>query len=130
MKGIKAAQITEVSAGELARLTYENDAWRFVFDSGLQVISYAGWNLCEHNYGAKLLVGSRDVEEAVEPIEKLKRVLDDAKCEAITFNAMSQHTHLEFLRGEDRLSLELLSNSAISANWKIINGDHEESDLE
>ena len=130
MEGIKAAQITEVSAGELARLTYENDAWSFVFDSGLQVISYVGWNLCEHDHGAKLLVGSRDLEKAEELFDKMKHVLNDARCEAITFNAMSNHTHLEFLRGEDRLSLELLSNSAISANWKIINGDREESDIE
>jgi hypothetical protein len=68
--------------------------------------------------------------QAEEPFEEMKNLPGNATCEMITFNAMSNAIQLQFLKGDDRLSLELLGNSATTANWKIVNGDHEESDIQ
>lgn len=130
MQSFKIAQITEVSAGKVESLTYENSVWLFVFENGLMVESYAGWNLNEHNYGTKLILGSRDVAQSENPFKAVTGVLGNATCEMISFNAISNVTQLQFLKGEDRLSIELLNNSVSAANWKIVIGDHEESDIE
>ena len=130
MKSFKVAQITEVAAGKLISLSFAEGAWRFGFENDLHVEAYAGWNLYEHNYGVKLLVGARDLAGVECPLEELNKVLGDATCEMITFSDISASTQLQFLKGDDRLSLELLTNSATVANWKIIHAGREESDLD
>lgn len=129
-QSLKVAYFVEVSAGELEALSHEDDAWHFRFESGLQVVSYSGWNLYEHDYGAKLLLGARDLLQEADPLSRMKAALDGARCEAITLNNVTGATHLQFLRGDDRLSVELLRDSVTSANWRIINGDVEETDMD
>jgi len=130
MESIKIAQLAEVSAGFLGGLSYKNNVWHFVFENGMSVESYAGWILYEKNYGAKPLLGSRDVEQSSNPFVEVRGVLEDATCEVISFNSVSNATQLQFIKDEDHLSLELLTNSARATNWKISIGDHEESDIE
>lgn len=130
MESVKIAQFIEISAGQLVGLSCKGNTWRFLFSNGLEVESYAGWNLLEHDYGAKLLIGYRDLAEETNPLERMREVLGDATCEAITFNSLNRATQLQFLRDDDRLSLDLLSNSATSANWKIAYDGQEEFDIE
>ncbi|MET0089931.1 MAG: hypothetical protein ABW068_07900 [Candidatus Thiodiazotropha sp.] len=130
MENMTAAQFIEVPAGILTGLTLDEEVWRFIFQDGLTVESYAGWCLYEHDAGAKRLIGSRDLLNSKDPFQDIHVVLGDATCEMITFNAISNTTQLQLLRGDDRLSLELLANSAKLANWKIIYADMVETDIE
>jgi hypothetical protein len=127
---IKTAQLIEVHAGKLVELTFTDAIWKFVFENGLQVLSYAGWILFEQDYGAKPLLGSRDLELAKDPYPSIAEALQDASLEAVTIHALTNHTRLEFLRDEDTVSLELLKNSAKSVNWTFIGEDFEESDID
>ncbi len=130
MESMSAAQIVEVSAGTLEALTLENEIWCFIFENGLTVESYGGWCLYEHEFGAKRLIGSRDLLNSKNRFQEMKGVIGEATCEMISFNAVSNSTQLELLRGDDRLSLQLLANSAEIPNWKIIYGEMVETDIE
>ncbi|MET0027195.1 MAG: hypothetical protein ABW101_06120 [Candidatus Thiodiazotropha sp.] len=110
MESMTAAQIIEVPAGILTDLNRDEEVWRFIFQDGLMVESYAGWCLCEHDAGAKRLIGSRDLLNSDDPFQDIKDVLGEATCEMITFNAVSNTTQLHLLRDDDRLTLELLAN--------------------
>lgn len=112
MDSLRAAQIVEVSAGKLESLTLEHEVWQLAFEKGLIVGSHAGWRLYEHDFGAKLQIGSRDLMRAENPLQTTKEVIGEAVCEMISFNAVGNSTQLELLRGNDRLSLQLLANSA------------------
>jgi hypothetical protein len=130
MKSMRAAQIVEVHAGILEGLTLENEIWCFIFEKGLTVESYGGWCLFEHEFGAKRLIGSRDLLNSKEPFQEMKELIGEATCEMISFNAVSNSTQLELLRGEDRLAIQLLANSAKIPNWKITYGKVVETDIE
>ena len=130
MESVKAAQIVEVHAGILEGLTLEDETWRFIFETGLTVESYGGWCLYNHEFGAKIMIGSRDLLNSKNRFQEMKGVIGEATCEMISFNAVSNSTQLELLRGDDRLSLHLLANSAEIPNWKIIYGDMVETDIE
>jgi hypothetical protein len=130
VKSIKAAQIIEVHAGTLEDLTLEKEIWRFLFEKGLTVESYGGWCLYEHALGAKRLIGSRDLQNTKKPFQGMKEIIGEATCEMIAYNAMSNSTQLELLRGDERLTLQLLANSATIPNWKIMYGEVVETDIE
>ncbi len=130
MESVKAAQLVEVHAGTLEGLSLENETWCFVFENGLTVESYAGWCLYENELGAKSLIGSRDLQDSKEPFQEIKEIIDEATCEMIAYNAISNTTQLELLRGDGRLTLQLLSNSAKIPNWKVVYGEVVETDIE
>lgn len=130
MESVEAAQIIEVHAGILKGLTLENETWFFIFEKGLTVESYGGWCLYEHEFGAKRLIGSRDLLNSIKPFQEIKEVIGEATCEMISFNAVSNSTQLELLKDDERLSLQLLSDSAETPNWKIIYGEIVETDIE
>lgn len=126
---LKSSLITEVDAGPLTDLKFENRIWHISFEKDLYVESYGGWNLIEHNYGAQLIAGSRELEESDSPFEKINNLLKGAICGAISHNPLSNLTKLEFIREPDRFSFELLVNSASTSNWKITHDGKEETDL-
>jgi hypothetical protein len=130
MENLRAAQIVEVHAGILEDLTLENETWCFIFEKGLTVESYGGWCLYEHELGAKRLLGSRDLQDSKKPFQEIKEIIGEATCEMIAYNAISNSTQLAILRGDERLTLQLLSNSAKIPNWKIMYGEVVETDIE
>jgi hypothetical protein len=130
MESMKAAQLIEVHAGILEGLTLENETWCFIFEKGLTVESYGGWCLYEHEFGAKHLIGSRDLQNYKKPFQEIKEIIGEATCEMIAFNAISNSTQLGLLRGDERLTLQLLTNSAKIPNWKIMYGEVVETDIE
>ncbi len=130
MESMKAAQLIEVNTGILEGLTLENETWCFSFEKGLTVESYGGWCLYEHEFGAKCLIGSRDLQNTKEPFQEIKEIIGEATCEMIAFNAISNSTQLGLLRGDERLTLQLLTNSAKIPNWKIMYGEVVETDIE
>ncbi|MEJ2622518.1 MAG: hypothetical protein P8163_20400 [Candidatus Thiodiazotropha sp.] len=130
MESVKAAQLVEVHAGILQSLTLENETWRFTFEYELTVESYGGWCLYGHEFGAKRLIGSRDLLDSKKPFQRIKEIIDEATCEMIAYNAISNSTQLELARGDERLTLQLLANSAKIPNWKIMYGEVVETDIE
>lgn len=130
MESVRAAQLVEVHAGILEGLTLENEIWCFIFEKGLTVESFGGWCLYENKLGAKRLIGSRDLLNSKKPFQEIKEIIGEATCEMIAFNAISNSTQLGLLRGDERLTLQLLSNSAKIQNWKIIYGEVVETDIE
>lgn len=130
MESMKAAQLIEVNAGILEGLTLENETWCFSFEKGLTVESYGGWCLYGHEFGAKYLIGSRDLQNSKEPFQEIMEIIGEATCEMIAFNAISNSTQLGLLRGDERLTLQLLTNSAEIPNWKIMYGEVVETDIE
>jgi hypothetical protein len=130
MENLRAAQIVEVHAGILEDLTLENETWCFIFEKGLTVESYGGWCLYRNELGAKRLIGSRDLQDSKKPFQEISEIIGEATCEMIAYNAISNSTQLELLRGDERLTLQLLANSAKIPNWKIIYGEVVETDIE
>ena len=112
MDSLRAAQIVEVSAGKLESLTLEHEVWQLAFEKGLIVGSPAGSSHYEHDFGSKLLIGSRDLTSSDNPFQRMKEVIGEATCEMISFNAVGNSTQLELLRGNDRLSLQQLAISS------------------
>jgi hypothetical protein len=129
MEGIQITKAISIEAGELINLNFSKAKWHFKFKNNLDVESYGGWRLMSHEIESKTILGSRDLEEDSNPLGKLAEKLEDFEFVSLVFNSLRDTLSMQFVHmDKGRLSIELIPNSGLQENWRIIGEDFIDSD--
>lgn len=132
MNEMNLFHIYEIDGGPLSDLTFEGRTWRFDFEMPLCVESLGGWRLFEpaRDVRERTLLGSRDIEDADDPLNKALVYLRDFELRILNFYEMREMLELVMMPPSlgRTISIQLLSNSAIHENWRIIGEDFLDSD--
>lgn len=129
-KSMKISRSQEVNGGALVGLEYDDVVWHFKFENLLVVESLGGWRLFDPFGEKKTLLGSRDIEDSLEPFRQISDFLEGYGLRAFHFGFQRDSLDLVLFNSglDEQRSIELQKTSARMENWRIVGEDFVDSD--
>lgn len=129
MKPITLSQFQEIDGGPLVELMFERGVWRFTFSNTVAVEIHSGWRLFAPAEKRKTLVGSRDLENADDPLASIQEHLEGYSLGALHFNLSRDCLDLGLFDADlNHMKVEIQKTSVHKVNWRIIGEDFEDDD--